>query len=107
MLAGFHDGRADEGVGAGGRPSSGLRLAHQNGWTAPGSAQEVQEEHTADEASPDGGAPSAPGPADVPVDSARRTGSTDSPSNAPDEHPSEGTSSTPTTDGTEKKGGTA
>ncbi len=113
VLAGFSDGRADEGVGAGEPSLLGLRLAHRNGWTAPGSAQDVQEEHTAEEASPGSGAPSAPGPANVPVDSTRRTGSTDSPSNAPDEHPADGTSSTasssstPTTDGTEKKGGTA
>ena len=37
VLAGFPDGRADEGVGAGPASLEGLRLAHENKWTAPGS----------------------------------------------------------------------
>jgi NADH-quinone oxidoreductase subunit E len=37
VLAGFPDGRADEGVGAGAASLEGLRLAHENKWTAPGS----------------------------------------------------------------------
>jgi NADH-quinone oxidoreductase subunit E len=36
VLAGFHDGLADEGVGAGPASLEGLRLAHDNDWTAPG-----------------------------------------------------------------------
>ncbi|MBB2894756.1 NADH-quinone oxidoreductase subunit NuoE [Flexivirga oryzae] len=36
VLAGFPDGRADEGVGAGEQSLEGLRLAHQNDWRAPG-----------------------------------------------------------------------
>ena len=35
LLAGFEDGRADQGVGAGGPSLRGLRLARDNGWTAP------------------------------------------------------------------------
>lgn len=35
VLAGFEDGRADEGVGAGEASLRGLRLARANGWTAP------------------------------------------------------------------------
>ncbi|MFH5822016.1 NADH-quinone oxidoreductase subunit NuoE [Georgenia sp. AZ-5] len=35
VLAGFEDGRADEGVGAGERTLLGLRIARENGWTAP------------------------------------------------------------------------
>jgi NADH-quinone oxidoreductase subunit E len=35
VLAGFHDGRADEGVGAGPASLVGLRLAKEQGWTAP------------------------------------------------------------------------
>ncbi|WP_172119851.1 NADH-quinone oxidoreductase subunit NuoE [Actinomyces faecalis] len=35
VLAGFEDGRADEGVGAGEASLLGLRLARANGWTAP------------------------------------------------------------------------
>ncbi|GAB2699173.1 NADH-quinone oxidoreductase subunit NuoE [Thalassiella azotivora] len=35
VLAGFPDGRADEGVGAGPASVEGLRLARERGWTAP------------------------------------------------------------------------
>ncbi|MBN0042432.1 NADH-quinone oxidoreductase subunit NuoE [Cellulosimicrobium cellulans] len=35
VLAGFPDGRADEGVGAGEPTLAGLRLAREHGWTAP------------------------------------------------------------------------
>jgi NADH-quinone oxidoreductase subunit E len=35
VLAGFDDGRADEGVGAGEPSLLGLRIARENGWTAP------------------------------------------------------------------------
>jgi NADH-quinone oxidoreductase subunit E len=38
VLAGFHDGLADEGVGAAGPSLEGLRVAHANGWTAPDGA---------------------------------------------------------------------
>ncbi|BDZ41278.1 hypothetical protein GCM10025865_05770 [Paraoerskovia sediminicola] len=37
VLAGFTDGRADEGSGAGTASLAGLRLARENDWTAPGS----------------------------------------------------------------------
>ncbi len=81
VLAGFDDGRADEGVGAGEASLVGLRLAHRRGWTAPagepGRSDQPQEEHAPD-ASPaadQGGL--APG----------RTSSTDTPSNDPDKHP--------------------
>ncbi len=36
VLAGFPDGRHDEGVGAGEPSLVGLKLAHERGWTAPG-----------------------------------------------------------------------
>jgi NADH-quinone oxidoreductase subunit E len=38
VLAGFLDGRADEGVGAGPATLQGTLLAKRNGWTAPGGA---------------------------------------------------------------------
>ena len=38
VLAGFLDGRADEGVGAGPATLEGLKLAHEQGWSAPSSA---------------------------------------------------------------------
>ena len=39
VLAGFPDGRADEGVGAGPASLVGLRLAHERGWAAPASQE--------------------------------------------------------------------
>src|SRR4051812_4182735 len=36
VLAGFEDGRADEGVGAGPASLLGLKIANDRGWTAPG-----------------------------------------------------------------------
>ncbi|MGO4599050.1 NADH-quinone oxidoreductase subunit NuoE [Terrabacter sp. 2RAF25] len=35
VLAGFHDGRGDEGVGAGPASLLGLTIANENGWVAP------------------------------------------------------------------------
>ena len=98
VLAGFLDGRADEGVGAGDASLVGLRLARRRGWTAPGSSENGQPKSQPaqpDESAAEGAAP---------VDSARRTGSTDSPANAPDEHPADATAAEPAA---EKKGGTA
>jgi len=40
VLAGFHDGRADEGVGAGPASLLGLRIAKERGWTAPGDSSD-------------------------------------------------------------------
>ena len=36
VLAGFHDGLADEGVGAGHASLAGLKVAKEHGWVAPG-----------------------------------------------------------------------
>jgi len=47
LLAGFDDGRADEGVGAGPASVVGLKLAKENGWAAPaakGSRSRTREE---------------------------------------------------------------
>lgn len=77
VLAGFHDGLADEGVGAGPASLEGLRIANERGWTAPNgnsdskAAEAPQEEH-APEATSDELA-------------AGRHTSTDSTANAPDE----------------------
>ncbi|HPF80757.1 NADH-quinone oxidoreductase subunit NuoE [Nostocoides australiense] len=38
VLAGFHDGLADQGVGAGSASLAGLRVAREQGWVAPGDA---------------------------------------------------------------------
>ena len=40
MLAGFEDGLADEGVGAGGPSIEGLKLAREKGWAAPAADSE-------------------------------------------------------------------
>jgi len=73
VLAGFHDGLADEGVGAGPASLEGLRLAHERGWTAPdGTAGETATDDQQPEATSDETA-------------AGRHTSTDSGANAPDE----------------------
>ncbi len=76
VLAGFPDGRADEGPGAGEATLVGLRLAQRNDWTAPpGEYEEQQQETPAAAAGPvRPGAPS----------------SVDTPANAPDEKPGDG-----------------
>lgn len=74
VLAGFSDGLADEGVGAGPASLRGVELARQEGWTAPGGLPETQP------------APDAAGAAVEGLASGQR-GSTDTPSNAPDELP--------------------
>ena len=38
VLAGFPDGRADQGPGAAGASLAGLAVAHERGWSAPGGA---------------------------------------------------------------------
>ena len=81
VLAGFSDGRADEGVGAGPQTMVGTRLARQEGWTAPAADDAQDEDRT--EASPAGQA--------APM-TAGRDSSVDTPS-AP---PSGGTADTPT-----------
>jgi NADH-quinone oxidoreductase subunit E len=86
VLAGFDDGRAGEGVGAGQASLIGLRLAHRRGWTAPG-----EQGRTDGEVAPDADD-------DAPGLSPGLPSSTDSPANEPDEHPA---------DGTATKGGTA
>jgi len=76
VLAGFHDGLADEGVGAGAASLQGLKVAHERGWTAPGADVHVTGEHQA-QATAGGMA-------------AGRHSSQDTPANEPDELPSSG-----------------
>lgn len=47
VLAGFPDGRADEGVGAGEPTLAGLRIARERGWTAPDPDAGAEPEGTA------------------------------------------------------------
>ena len=82
VLAGFPDGLADEGVGAGPASLEGLRLARQHDWTAPDGDSSPEQHQPEAEAAGDGAAPG-------------RHDSTDSPANAPDEKPGEGATAAP------------
>ena len=76
VLAGFNDGLADEGVGAGAASLVGLNVAHERGWSAPVADEHVTGEHQA-QATAGGTA-------------AGRHPSTDTPANEPDELPGGG-----------------
>ena len=87
VLAGFNDGRANEGVGAGEASLVGLRLAHERGWVAPG---------TEDSGDNGGQGKDQPGAEHAPDASAAGeqgglapglTSSADTPSNDADKHP--------------------
>ncbi|HKJ11669.1 MAG TPA: NADH-quinone oxidoreductase subunit NuoE [Ornithinimicrobium sp.] len=55
VLAGFSDGRADEGVGAGGPSLEGLRLARERNWVAPVGTYQPYSEQAGDEPEHDTG----------------------------------------------------
>lgn len=86
VLAGFHDGLADQGVGAGGPSIEGLRVAAEHGWSAFGNDQQDREEQAMD-ASTAGKATGGLTPG--------RHSSTDTPANDADEMPGERTTSDP------------
>lgn len=69
ILAGFPDGRADEGVGAGEPTLAGLRIARERGWTAPDADTGAE---------PEGTAPSSAQPVGTPGSSAERKPATPS-----------------------------
>ena len=73
VLAGFSDGLADEGVGAGPASLRGVELAHEQGWYAPGDGS--------DRTAPDAAGASVEGLADG------DRSSVDTPTNDPDELP--------------------
>jgi NADH-quinone oxidoreductase subunit E len=79
VLAGFLDGRADEGVGAGPATLVGLRVAQQHGWTAPAGKDAGREAAT------EGAATSSPAP-----------GAAHSSVDTPAAPPAGGTADTPT-----------
>ncbi len=87
VLAGFSDGRADEGVSAGRASLEGVRLAAERGWYAPdygpdsGGGDVSRSEGTAPEVTPSSG-----GTGGDPRSGEPQT-STDTPANAPDEKP--------------------
>ncbi len=81
VLAGFPDGRADEGVGAGGPSVVGLQVAAERGWTA--AANDDGKQEVTDGQAPDA---SAAGEATSGL-AAGRHSSTDTPANEPGELP--------------------
>jgi NADH-quinone oxidoreductase subunit E len=104
VLAGFTDGRADEGVGAGEPTLAGLRLAREHGWTAPGTTPAIGESDAASpaEGEPTGGEPdageeqsSADRPPVTPEDTAPGgkpgTPEREGDASSPDERPASGT----------------
>ncbi len=84
VLAGFSDGRADEGVGAGEASLVGLRLAHERGWVAPGTEDDGDKgkDEPGAEHSPDASAAGDRGGL-----AAGLTSSADTPSNDADKQP--------------------
>ncbi|MGE9783136.1 NADH-quinone oxidoreductase subunit NuoE [Janibacter sp. G368] len=79
VLAGFPDGLADEGIGAGEASLRGVELARREGWTAPGEGGDADAATSTTAASTEG------------ITTGEQT-SVDTPANAPDERPtSEGT----------------
>lgn len=80
VLAGFHDGLADEGVGAGPASIQGTLLAKRMGWKAPAGPEEVGQEHDT-QATPEGQAGGL---------ERGRHRSEDTPVNDPDEKPGDG-----------------
>ncbi len=89
VLAGFSDGRADEGIGAGGPSLEGLRLSREYDWVAPvgaskpyaqGGDHEPQESTSFDTAAADEGTQPKAG----------QRSSTNAPTNEADEKPSDG-----------------
>ncbi|MCP2263712.1 NADH-quinone oxidoreductase subunit NuoE [Promicromonospora thailandica] len=57
VLAGFPDGRADEGVGAGAPTLAGLQIARERGWTAPEASAAGDADGAAGQTSPPVGTP--------------------------------------------------
>ncbi len=64
VLAGFHDGRADEGVGAGPATLLGLKIAKERGWAAPAGAAAADVPDGADTEATPGSTGAAPAPGD-------------------------------------------
>jgi len=68
VLAGFPDGRADQGPGAAGASLAGLAVAHERGWSAPGGAAAAAEPAVAEPRAAEPAVASTPAPATVPAD---------------------------------------
>jgi NADH-quinone oxidoreductase subunit E len=87
VLAGFHDGRADEGVGAGPASIVGLEVAHENGWEAPRGADEAAGSDSAGASSDSADAEASPEGEQVEGKAAGRHSSVNAHTNEPDEKP--------------------
>ena len=87
VLAGFTDGRADEGGGAGAPTVAGTVLAREKGWVAPGSEQPGQ----ADAAEDTSGAATGDASGAQPTDSAPATGTEQSSAERPPVGPADTT----------------
>jgi NADH-quinone oxidoreductase subunit E len=83
VLAGFPDGRADEGVGAGPASLRGLQVAHENGWEAPQGADSSD----GDKPSTDTDTEASEAGKQVDGKAAGRHTSVNTPTNEPDEKP--------------------
>ncbi|NHC15327.1 NADH-quinone oxidoreductase subunit NuoE [Motilibacter deserti] len=88
VLAGFEDGLADEGVGAGPATLAGLHLARERGWAAPppDAGGDAALGMPATGYGPGGG----PSGSDAPADTAKSDPANPTPAGAPDENSSEG-----------------
>jgi NADH-quinone oxidoreductase subunit E len=91
VLAGFNDGRADEGVGAGPATLAGWELARKNGWEAP--ATEVADDTPEPSVEP---TPATPEPVASQVPSSAGTGDQYSSVDTPAAPPTGGTADTET-----------
>ena len=93
VLAGFTDGRADEGVGAGAPTVAGTVLAREQGWVAPGTKQPSQADAATEDTS--GGATSDAATGDAsgaqPTDSAPAAGAEQSSAERPPVGPADTT----------------
>jgi NADH-quinone oxidoreductase subunit E len=89
VLAGFTDGRADEGVGAGGATVRGTRLAREMGWTADPAPEQPAEAEATARAEP-------PAAAGSPADATPSTGAEQSSAERTEETPADTSSETTT-----------
>ncbi len=86
VLAGFPDGLADEGVGAGPPTLLGLRIAQEQGWTAPEGASSQSSESSASGAAP-GSTETTPASAEAAATKAEPAADSDERDDTPGEKP--------------------
>ncbi|XKF11022.1 NADH-quinone oxidoreductase subunit NuoE [Knoellia locipacati] len=102
VLAGFHDGLADQGVGAGPASLRGLEVAHENGWEAPRAERRddrpaaAEQPGTTAAASTDDATGAEPAKAEVPAKGAAEPTTGEAHSSATKPGSDEATETTPT-----------